>query len=312
LLAPVSWLWAAVARFRNRRFDRRGGVLIDGATIISVGNLAVGGTGKTPVASWMVRVLSNQGAKPAVILSGYGRDEELLHRRWTPNAQVFAGPDRVRGARAARGGGANVIVLDDGFQHRHLARSLDVVLLAVEDRFPGRVLPTGPYRESPRALVRADAIILTRRVAPADAARKLEATVSKQVRDTPIASLHLADGSLRSLEGDAVTDHLDEPLVVTAIARPDSFLTNVARFSRGGAGLLAYRDHHEFTEDDARTARKRAGHRPIVMTEKDAVKLFPYSSVLGDAWVVEQRLVWDWGEEQILDLLPAAQAWETQ
>jgi len=285
--------------------------LIQRVKVISVGNLAVGGTGKTPVASWIVRVLSDRGEEPAVVLSGYGRDEDLLHRKWTPDALVVSASDRVSGARRAKREGANVIVLDDGFQHRHLARSLDIVLLSVEDRFPGRVLPAGPYRESTRALERADAIILTRRLVSADAARELERTVSVQVPGLVIASVHLVDASVRSLEGDEVTERLETPLVLTAIARPDAFQSNVARFSRGRVELLAYRDHHEFTEVDARRARARAGSRPIVMTEKDAVKLSPYSSVLGEAWVVEQRLAWDWGEGQILDLLATAQALET-
>jgi len=310
LLTPVSWLWAVVGGLRNGRYDRQGGVAIEGVRVISVGNLAVGGTGKTPVASWMVRVLSGQGARPAVLLGGYGRDEALLHEQWTPEATVIVDRDRVSGARRAYEAGAEVVIMDDGFQHRRLARSLDVVLLSVEDRFPGRMLPTGPYREPPGALARADAVVLTRRIESVEAARKLEALVSRKAPSVSIASIHFVMKRLRSLADDEVTDRLESPLVLTAIARPDYFLADVARLSRGEAELRAYRDHHYFTEDEARRAREHAGPRPIVMTEKDAVKLAPYSSVLGEAWVVEQRIEWDWGERQILELLATTQGTE--
>jgi tetraacyldisaccharide 4'-kinase len=315
LLTPVSWMWALVASLKNRRFDRIDGLAVAGVQVISVGNLAVGGTGKTPVASWVVQTLARQGARPAVLLRGYGTDEALLHARWTPDVPIVVDPDRVNGARRVRELGADTVVLDDGFQHRRLARSVDIVLLAVKDRFPGRMLPTGPYRESARALTRASAVILTRRSAPLDAARALESKVRTLVpgqTQLVVACAHLVSGLVRSLAGDGGPDTFESPLVLTAIARPDFFLEDVARRSRGAAELRAYGDHHDFTADDARDARKRAGQRPIVVTEKDAVKLAPFSSLLGETWVVEQDLEWDWGESDVLELLAAGHSAGTQ
>ena len=109
---------------------------------------------------------------PALLLSGYGTDEVLLHRSWNPSVPVLADPDRVAGARRAVRDGASTVVVDDGFQHRRLARDLDIVLLSVEDPFPGGVLPVGPYREPAESLARAHAIVLTRRGASIEAARE--------------------------------------------------------------------------------------------------------------------------------------------
>lgn len=311
VLTPLSWLWAVVTAVANRRHDRHGGVTIDGVVVVSVGNLAVGGTGKTPLASWVAQRVWEAGGRPALLLSGYGRDEALLHRSWTPDVPLVVDADRVAGARRAGGSGAGVVILDDGFQHRSLARSLDLVLLAVEDPFPGRPLPCGPYREGVRALARAHAVILTRHQGTVDDARRLEAAVLGLQGGVVTASVWMATEPVRTLVGGDASPGLENPLVVTAIARPQTFLREVALRCQGSAELLAFADHHEFTANDARRARARAGDRPIVMTEKDAVKLVEFSELLEDAFVVGQRLEWDWGEDdvkQLLASLVAAQA----
>ena len=171
LAAGPALLFGAVVRVRNALYDR-GWLPARRAPlpVVSVGNLTVGGTGKTPVAAWIVRRLSERGHRPALVSRGYGRDELALHGRWNPAVPVVASPDRAGAAREAARRGADVAVLDDGFQHRRLARDADVVLLAAEERFPGRMLPAGPYREPSRALRRADLIVVTRKAAPESAA----------------------------------------------------------------------------------------------------------------------------------------------
>ncbi|MBT8488149.1 MAG: tetraacyldisaccharide 4'-kinase, partial [Gemmatimonadetes bacterium] len=163
LLFPLEGLWRLVTRVRNRRHDRAVAPRVDGLAIVSVGNLAVGGTGKTPVSAWVVSVLKNSGYRPAVLLSGYGEDEVALHRAWNPDVAVFAAADRGEAAKAARAEGCDVAVVDDGFQHRRLGRLLDVVLLSAADPLPGAVLPRGPYREPLSALRRAGVVVVTRR-----------------------------------------------------------------------------------------------------------------------------------------------------
>jgi len=306
LLAPLSWLWAAATSIRNRRYDARGGTTIDDVAVVSVGNLAVGGTGKTPLASWVAKRASEAGGRPALLLGGYARDETLLHGVWTPGLPVVVDPDRVAGARQARSLGADVVVLDDGFQHRALHRRLDIVLLAVEDRFPGSLLPCGPYREPAGALARANVVVMTRRGGTIGDARRLEARVLsvRGISDKVVtASVWLAPDRMRALAGRGASSRLANPLVVTAIARPEAFLREVESVCEGSAELLAFADHHDYTADDACRARARARDRPIVVTEKDAVKFIEFSEQLGDAWVMEQRVEWDWGEEDVKRLL---------
>ena len=100
---PISSLWSAVARSKALRYKGGRAKGVDELTVVSVGNLAVGGTGKTPVSSWVTSVLAESGAKPALLLNGYGRDEELLHRAWTPDLTIESGRDRIAAARRARG-----------------------------------------------------------------------------------------------------------------------------------------------------------------------------------------------------------------
>lgn len=282
---------------------------VEGLRVVSVGNLAVGGTGKTPITSWVARVLAEQGAKPAIVLRGYGRDEVLLHREWTPDLPVVVGRDRSAAAEKARNAGADVAVLDDGFQHRRLDRALDLVLLAVEDPLRERLLPRGPYREPIAELRRATAVVLTRRSTSVDQARAFAAELirgDRVPRGIVAACVHLEADEVHTLADRRpviASAPLRDPLVLTAVGRPDALRHDVEAMSEGVVELLDYEDHHEFTEEEARMARARAGDRPIVITEKDAVKLRRFSAALGEVLVVRQRLSWDWGEDAIRALL---------
>ena len=113
MLMPLEWIWRYHVKSQNHRFDNTNPVHIDGLRVISIGNLAVGGTGKTPIASWVARDLAEAGKKPCLVHGGYGMDEPALHRRWTPDIPVFVQRDRVAGAHEARLAGARSIVLDD-------------------------------------------------------------------------------------------------------------------------------------------------------------------------------------------------------
>ena len=324
-LLPLSVLWRMVAAVRARA---RPGEPLDGCAVVSVGNLAVGGTGKTPIASWVARTCQAMGRQTAIVVHPVAADEGLLHRGWTPGVTVVSHPDRGSAAAKACADGADVVVLDDGFQSRSVARDLDVVLLAVEDRFPGAVLPRGPYREPASALRRADVVILTRRSASVSMARDLQATVvahtDREGSAPTLACVKLAAGRFERLttdwtpgargddppEGHAVggllnhsvperTEPLEAPMALTAIARAEEFLRSVAAVSSGQVGLITRPDHHRFTAHDVREVRAKADTRPIVVTEKDAVKLTPFADLLGEAWVLVQELEWEWGEAEV-------------
>jgi tetraacyldisaccharide 4'-kinase len=225
---------------------------------------------------------------------------------------VVADPDRITGARRAMRDGATTVVVDDGFQHRRMARDLDVVLLSVDDPFPGGVMPVGPYREPASSLARADVILLTRRRASLDAARAMVSEVEAVPGVRPgivVGCVRLASDGVVPLQAepsasDAPADAPAETLrggavALTAIARPEAFRRDVAGLATGPVELVAYADHHDFTDADVKRARERAGARPIVVTEKDAVKLGGLADALGDAWVLRERVVWDWGEDAL-------------
>jgi tetraacyldisaccharide 4'-kinase len=273
---------------------------------VSVGNLAVGGTGKTPVAAWAARALAAAGLKPALLSRGYGRDELLLHHRWNPDVPVLADPDRVAAARAALAGGARAAVLDDGFQHRRLARDVDLVLVAAEDALPGRLLPRGPFREPTSALGRAHGVVVTRRTATEAEAEARAGEVAALFPALVLGRAALVPHGWQTLGGAPAPAPEGPTLAVTAVARPESFAVQLEAATGAPTELLAFPDHHEFTPDDVKAMRARAGERTVVVTEKDAVKLQPYEAMLGPALrVLSLSLRWEAGEAALVGLVTA-------
>ena len=319
LTAPLSWAWAGTSGLRARRHAGRGR-RIDGLRVVSVGNLAVGGTGKTPVTAWAANRLAAAGLPTSVLTGGHGADEALLHARWNPGVSVHADGDRVRAALRVRAQGARVAVLDDGFQHFAVARDLDVVLLAAEDPFPGPVLPRGPYRERGHALARADVVVVTRRTASQEAARKLARAAARLAPGALSAGLRLAPAGLwplaswalrtpkRAGGGAEAGGAVGPALAVCAVGRPDAFRAAVARRVDGPVQLHVFADHHAYTAADVERIRAVAGGRPLVVSEKDAVKLGPHAARLGTAYVLTEELRWDWGEQGLAERLQALAA----
>ena len=303
-LLPAEAVFRGVAAARNAAYDaavfraERAAV-----PVVSVGNLAVGGAGKTPVAAWTAARLRAMGRRPAVALRGYGGDEVLVHRELNPEVPVFAAARRVEAARAAVAGGCDVVVLDDGFQHRALARDLDVVLIAVEGWVSRpRVLPRGPWREGPGALARAGAVVLTRKSAPRERAEAVAREVEAWAEHKPLVACHLAPGRLVPLHGGAALDpgELDSESVVAvaALADPAPFIDHLHGWgARVEAALFA--DHHAFTADEAKALAARAAGRAVVMTRKDAVKLRALLPASTRAYLLEQTVRFDWGEEAL-------------
>ena len=302
-LAPASWTYGMIAGVRNALYDR--GLLAAHDTpipVLSLGNLSVGGTGKTPLAAWAAGRLRAEGALPAVVLRGYGDDEPLVHARLNPEVPVVTDADRVRGVSRARDLGADCAILDDAFQHRRIRRASDWVLVAAEQWRDGlRRLPAGPLRESVHALRRADLLIVTRKSAPRDVADEVAARLAGSLRDRrAVAICHLAPYALV----DAVTAHR-EPLswlngrrltAVAAIGAPDAFF---AQLAAQGPQLepMSFPDHHAFDARDVeRIVRSGARHEGVVCTLKDAVKLVPRWPRAGPTlWYVSQRAVMERG-----------------
>ncbi len=278
-LLPASLAYRAAAATRARAYHAR---LLPTrglpAPTVSVGNLTVGGTGKTPIAAWIAEYFRTRGVRPGVLLRGYGGDEAAVHRFLVPDAVVIEDPDRSRGAEQAIRCGARVLVLDDGFQRLDVGRDLDIGLVSAEsDGAAPWPLPAGPWRESLRALGRADLVVITRKCASLAAAWGVAERVRRTVADRPVAIAQLAIGGLRGMfSNDPVDPGAMRGLkvvVASAVADPDA-LAWQCRSLGADVRLLAWRDHHAFTAQDARfIVAARGSADCVVVTEKDAGKL---------------------------------------
>lgn len=310
-LAPFEAIYRGVVAVRGELYDRK--IMPSrhsGIPVVSVGNITVGGTGKTPVAAWLASRLAQAGWNPAIILRGYGGDEPLVHARLNPGIPVVVASDRVAGVAIAARAGSDVVVLDDAFQHRQAARDADVVLVSADD-WPHhlRALPAGPYREPASALKRASTIVITRKAASDAAVARVEEMVSEIAPGIPVAiarlDLHevIREGNqaeripAAALAGRRV-------LAIAAVGNPGAFFGQLeaigARVTR-----RAFPDHHAFTRADIDTALE-AGllYDYVVCTLKDAVKLGPrWPAGNSPLWYVSLAVQIERGEPAIDSLL---------
>jgi tetraacyldisaccharide 4'-kinase len=306
-LLPLEAAFRAVSLLRNRAYDA--GVLrVQRAPVpvVSVGNLVVGGAGKTPIAAWLAARLRGWDLRPGIALRGYGEDEVLLHRELNPDVPVFADARRILAAREAAAAGCDVVVLDDGFQHRALARDLDIVLVPAEGWSAApRLLPSGGWREPPGALRRAQVVVVTRKTADAASAAGVARDVRRVAPEAAIVHCALRATGLVPLHG-GETRPLEwlrdaDVLAVAGVARPAPFVASV-RGAGAAVETALFPDHHAYGVADAAAIRSRAAGRPLLTTHKDAVKLRPLLSSDLEAYVLQQSVVIDEG----LDALDAA------
>jgi tetraacyldisaccharide 4'-kinase len=310
LLAPAQAAYRAVVMGRAFLYDHNLLKADDvSVPVLSVGNLSVGGTGKTPVAAWLAGQLRERGLVPAIVLRGYGGDETLVHERLNSGVIVVESADRLRGMREALAEGVDVIVLDDAFQHRRAGRDADVVLIDA-DTWTGttRLLPIGPWREPLSALRRASLVIVTRKMASDDSVSAVRRAVGRTASSIPISTVCLFPGELRStVTGQTMPLHALQGADVTAIAaiaHPDAFFRQLTRL---GAIVRphAFRDHYAFTARDAeRLAESARASDFAICTLKDAVKLESlWPPEAGSLWYVSQRLKVEDGKHHIDRLL---------
>ena len=300
---PLSTIYGGIVRARNALYDR--GLVqvrrLDGP-VISVGNISAGGSGKTPFVLLLGQLLKAKGIKFDVLSRGYGRastgvllvdpaglpqqfgDEPLLIARKL-QVPVIVGESRYEAGKFAESKfDPQLHLLDDGFQHRALARDFDIVLVTPQDA-KDRMLPAGRLREPLRSLQRADVVVLAAGASPDDF--PLKAKTVWRVRRAIIPKNVPA-----------------RPVVFCGIARPQSFVLQLRAANIDPAAEAFYRDHHAYTEMDIRELldlRQRSEAGGFVTTEKDAVNLGPYLSALEPLAVVPVRM----------DLADAAKAVDT-
>lgn len=295
VLRPLSRLYGSIVASRTARFDGQPSV---GAALpaISIGNLTVGGTGKTPVASWVAGTLAGAGASPAIVLRGYGDDEPQVHATLTPTVPVVVDADRVRGMQTAAARGARVAVLDDAFQHRRAPRVEDLVLISA-DRWTGRIdlLPAGPFREPVSALRRATLVVVTVKASDA-AVPAVRRAVEAAAPAVPVAVVGLTPDELVAVGGGNARAPLSSlqaarVLLVSGIGDPSALAAQV-RAAGVAVTPLVFPDHEPYGEASrARIMAAAAGHDAVVCTLKDAVKLGGHWPQGGTPlWYLAQRV----------------------
>lgn len=279
-----SRIYGGVIQWRNGRFDRGHGVTRVEPMVISVGNLSMGGTGKTPMVRWVVGQLRDVGRQAAILTRGYGAkpgqmaDEVLEYRDHDPDVPIFVGGDRVEVLRRELPANPDVrcIVMDDGFQHRALHRDLDLVLVSAHDSLQtAQMLPLGRLREPLSSLERADAVIITgaREIDPS-----LAAMVERIHGSPPIAwcshvwsSLTIID---RTGHHEVEIDWLHSKRVVVrlGIGSPATVRSQLRVLGATVTHERSIRDHQPFSQAEAAFLSQVLDVDAILMTAKDWVK----------------------------------------
>ena len=275
LLAPLSLLYGSLVQARNARFDRTPAQRLRWP-VVSVGNLSVGGAGKTPLVICLARMLAQQGFHPDVLSRGYGRssrtaqrveatgdpgrfgDEPLLIAQET-GFPVYVGASRYQaGLLAEADGEPHIHLLDDGFQHRQLARTVNIVVIHRSD-LGERLLPAGRLREPLSSLRRANVIVL--RQEDAELESKLRVFTTPECRVWRVHRRLSVSPARRAL-------------AFCAIARPAEFFAALAAAGVELSERVSFRDHHRYTAGDIEhLAHLGKGCDAFVMTRKDEVKL---------------------------------------
>ncbi|MCG6949697.1 MAG: tetraacyldisaccharide 4'-kinase [Acidobacteria bacterium] len=312
LLLPMTPLYRGAVAARNAAY-RRGWIertRLD-VPVISVGNLTFGGTGKTPTVIALARDLVRKGRHPAVLTRGYKRDDDaqavvvgpdpkqtaaevgdepLEMARRLPGVPIVVDPDRARGGARAQLLGADVVVLDDGFQHRRLERDLDLVLVDAGDPFGGgRLPPLGRLREPLTGLARAGAVLVTK----VSTEWRAQVAEIERVAHRVAPGLEILVSRIRPNRVLVPPEGWREPTILSGqrvlafagLGRPEGF---AATLVEAGAEIVATRwfpDHHAYTDQDLADilSQARAASAVPVTTAKDAVKLSSEAGV----WVVE-------------------------
>jgi tetraacyldisaccharide 4'-kinase len=280
----------------RRRAYQRGWVVPERvpARVVSIGNITVGGAGKTTLVLHLAASLRAAGERVAVVTRRYrpgpggAGDEELLYRAALGAEAVYAGDSKRDLARRAAADGAGIVLVDDGFSHWPLERDLDVVLLDRTDPWGGgALLPAGRLREPLRALQRASVIVVSRLGADESPEPWLAEVARRAPAAFVAAARHRPDG-VRTLDGDPLPAG-GPARVLTATGNPEAVAASAREAGYGPVTLAAYRDHHWFSLSEAMREHAAAGAGTLLLTAKDAVR-WPAGAprervaVLGTRW----------------------------
>jgi tetraacyldisaccharide 4'-kinase len=298
-------LYGQVMRVRRRRMERRPQQQRHLAKpVISVGNLSMGGTGKTPVVAAIAQWLIGAGHRPSILTRGYGRedavdgvvlihprmsrmspddpppslaqtgDEPMMLSRQVLGATVCVSPDRYLGGVLAERLGCTVHILDDGFQHLELARDLDILVTTIGEIPNGRVIPLGRLREPQDAAARAHFLVVSDATPGAASAEAWTLGISQSCG----AVRKLGEPSGIGDQGSGIRDRRDKVLAVAGIANPDRFVTSLRDAGWSVVDAMTFADHHRYSPKDLAAIESKmqsAGATAALTTDKDAVRFEP-------------------------------------
>ena len=290
IFAAISLPYLLVTQRRNRRYDRRSELIqTAGVPTISVGNLTLGGTGKTPMVEWIARWLREHHVRVTLVSRGYKsgkdavNDEALTLEELLPDVPHVQDADRVSAARmAVEEFAAQMILLDDAFQHRRIHRDLDIVLIDATEPFGfDHLFPRGTLRESLVGLGRADLIAITRAdCVPSDELQRISTRIRQYNAVSPLIQVTHAPRCLRSANG------LERPLddlrgariaAFCGIGNPRGFEKTIQACGYELAELRTFPDHHGYTRDDIENLITWVKGAPdcdaVLCTHKDLVKV---------------------------------------
>ncbi len=315
-LMPLSWLYRVVIWIRNYCFTSE--IFKQKrlpCTVISVGNIVAGGTGKTPAVAAITKLLHNQGYQVAILLRGYKRrssegitvvsdgenrlcsreesgDEADMLARQLSDIPIIVGKQRYLTGKAALDRfKSDVIILDDGFQHRQLARDVDILIIDTTQPYgTGALLPIGTLREPTTAIQRANIILLTRTDIVSPDIVDLKAELNQLAPNTPILeSVHQPTSLYWLNQTDEYSimpiEYLTGKrlLAVCGIGNPDAFVATLEKYNPGAVELLAFPDHHVYTESDLQQIhelKQQCQAEWVITTQKDEQKLASLSTKL--------------------------------
>lgn len=283
--------------------------------VVSIGNLTLGGTGKTPFAIALAGILEDEMQSPvALLIRGYGWDEQALLKKNLPDTPILVGEDRVKSAhKAIRLYGSQFAVLDDGFQHWEIERDLDIVLIDSRNPFGNnRLFPRGVLREPKKALKRADVVVFTKIDAKGAGLDIMRDEISRMKSSIIFLEAvhrpsHLYDPRVRK-DRDLLFLRDKKVILVSSIGDPEYFEQTVKSLGATILDHMVFNDHHDFKEADIKRILKMCGARApdfMVTTEKDAVKFARMSFSFGNYTMMTLAIRMDItsGREQLIDRL---------
>ena len=327
---PLSWIYGTVIQIRNYCYTIK---IIKQkhlpCSVISIGNIVAGGTGKTPAVAAIAKLIYRSGLRVAVLLRGYKRegsdavvivsdgenllcsreesgDEAEMLARQLSNIPIIVGKKRyLTGKAALEHFRSDVLILDDGFQHRQLTRDVDILTIdATKPYGTGALLPIGTMREPKSAIKRADIILLTRTDAADTNIAVLKATLNQLAPNTPILeSVHQPTSLYRINNHEEVSSTISldiltgkRLLAVCGIGNPDGFVSTLEKYNPEAVELLAFPDHHVYTEDDSQQIldqMKQCEAEWVITTQKDEQKLTAFSTDIPIVVLVIELVITD-------------------